>query len=180
MPGRQAHGRPLIAASGSGSKSKNRRSKAKSNSKAMNAYAAAQAEVGDQQKRTPRNRQLDADLDDGTPRGKHARDGEDDGDDDDDEAPPRKMHRGSRRDEEDDVEYGSDGSGNSWRVGVVNEEDDSEIDSDEAFGESDEERFQNFKFPGSRKKEKQAEEVSCAQAGLEKQPSTWLILDVGR
>ncbi|KAI3333879.1 Utp14 protein-domain-containing protein [Ustulina deusta] len=158
MPGRQAHGRPLIAASGSGSKSKNRRSKAKSNSKAMNAYAAAQAEVGDQQKRTPRNRQLDADLDDGTPRGKHARDGEDDGDDDDDEAPPRKMHRGSRRDEEDDVEYGSDGSGNSWRVGVVNEEDDSEIDSDEAFGESDEERFQNFKFPGSGKKEKQAEE----------------------
>lgn len=180
MPGRQAHGRPLIAASSGGSKSKNRRSKAKSNSKAMNAYAAAQAEVGDQQKRTPRNRQLDADLDDGTPRGKHARDGEDDGDDDDDEAPPRKMHRGSRRDEEDDVEYGSDGSGNSWRVGVVNEEDDSEIDSDEAFGESDEERFQNFKFPGSRKKEKQAEEVSCAQAGLEKQPSTWLILDVGR
>ncbi|KAJ2996993.1 hypothetical protein NUW58_g787 [Xylaria curta] len=80
MPGRQAHGRPLIAADGGG-KGKNKRSKAKASSKAMNAYAAAQAEVGEQQKRTPRFRQLDADLDDGEPR-KHARDDEDDEDDD--------------------------------------------------------------------------------------------------
>ncbi|KAI3320234.1 Utp14-domain-containing protein [Xylariaceae sp. AK1471] len=162
MPGRQAHGRPLIAAKDSGGKGKNKRSKAKASSKALNAYAAAQAEVGEQQKRTQRNRQLDADLNDGAPRGKHARNDEedDDEDDDEDEAPPRKMRRGE--DEDQDVEYGSDSSGNSWRVGVVDDDDDSEIDSDEAFGESDEERFEDFKFPGSKKngknKKKQVEE----------------------
>ncbi|KAI1823821.1 Utp14 protein-domain-containing protein [Xylaria intraflava] len=154
MPGRQAHGRPLIAAGGGGGKGKNRRSKAKSNSKALNAYAAAQAEVGEQQKRTPRNRQLDADLNDGVPRGKHARDDEDDGDSDDgDGARPRKMRRRAQRDGDEDanVEYGSDSSGNSWRVGVIDEDDDSEIDSDEAFGESDEERFEDFRFTGGKK-----------------------------
>ncbi|KAI2633478.1 Utp14 protein-domain-containing protein [Xylaria nigripes] len=163
MPGRQAHGRPLIAANGGG-KGKNKKSKAKANSKALNAYAAAQAEVGEQQRRTPRNRQLDADLNDGAPRGKHARDEEDDDDDEDDEERPRKMRRGARRDDEENpnVEYGSDSSGNEWRVGVVDEEDDSEIDSDEAFDESDEERFEDFRFSGSKKakktKKKQLEE----------------------
>ncbi|KAI0443450.1 Utp14 protein-domain-containing protein [Xylaria telfairii] len=158
MPGRQAHGRPLIAANGGGGKGKNRRSKAKSKSRALGAYAAAQAEVGEQQKLNPRNRQLDADLDDGAPRGKHARDEDDDDDDDDeDEARPRKVRRGNR-DEDDNVEYGSDSSGNSWRVNAVDPDDDSEIDSDEAFGESDEERFANFKFPGGKKKKKQVEE----------------------
>ncbi|KAI0459229.1 Utp14 protein-domain-containing protein [Xylaria acuta] len=161
MPGRQAHGRPLIAANGGGGKGKNKRSKAKSNSRALGAYATAQAEVGDQQKRTPRYRQLDADLDDGAPRGKHARD-DDDGDEDDgeDEARPRKMLRGARRDgKDDDVEYGSDSSGNSWRVNAVDSDDDSEIDSDEALGESDDERLANFKFPGgSKKRKKQTED----------------------
>ncbi|KAJ8120991.1 hypothetical protein ONZ43_g2447 [Nemania bipapillata] len=156
MPGRQAHGRPLIAANAGGGKAKNKRSKTKANSKALNAYAAAQAEVGEQQKRTPRNRQLDVDLEDDAPRGKHARDDEDDGESDGDEERPRKMRRSARRNEDENVEYGSDSSGNSWRVGVVDEDDDSEIDSDEAFGESDEERFENFKFPGSKKNKKQA------------------------
>ncbi|KAI1437125.1 Utp14-domain-containing protein [Xylaria sp. CBS 124048] len=156
MPGRQSHGRPLIAANGGGGKGKNRRSKAKANSKALNAYAAAQAEVGDQQKRTQRNRQLDADLNDGAPSGKHPRDDEDDEDSEEEGTRPRKMRRGARRDEEGDenVEYGSDSSGNSWRVGVVDEDDDSEIDSDEAFGESDEERFEDFRFSGSKKTKK--------------------------
>ncbi|KAI8631084.1 Utp14 protein-domain-containing protein [Xylariaceae sp. FL1651] len=160
MPGRQSHGRPLLAANGSG-KGKSKRSKAKANSKALNAFAAAQAEVGEQEKRTPRNRQLDVDLDDDAPRGKHARDDdEDDEDEDEDGAPPRKMRRGAQRDraEGDDVEYGSDSSGNSWRVGVVDDEDDSEIDSDEAFGESDEERFEDYTFGGSKKKRKQQAE----------------------
>jgi U3 small nucleolar RNA-associated protein 14 len=161
MPGRQSHGRPLIAAGGGGGKDKNRKSKSKSTSKAMNAYAAAQAEVGEQQKRTPRNRQLDADLNDGATHGKHGRDdGDDDEDDDEDEAPPRKMRRGD--DKDGDVEYGSDSSGNSWRMGAVDEDDDSEIDSDEAFGESDDERYEGYKFPGSKNKKKHAKKVSRA------------------
>ncbi|KAI1758074.1 Utp14 protein-domain-containing protein [Xylaria castorea] len=161
MPGRQAHGRPLIAANGDGGRAKNKRSKARANVRALGAYAAAQAEVGEQQKRTPRYRQLDADLDDGAPRGKHARDDDDDDEDEDeDEVRPRKMHRGARRDgeEDDNVEYGSDSSGNEWRVNAVDPDDDSEIDSDEALGASDEERFENFKFPTSKKKKKRAEE----------------------
>ncbi|KAI0155163.1 Utp14-domain-containing protein [Xylariaceae sp. FL1272] len=153
MPGRQSHGRPLLRANGGGGKSKNKPSKSRSNKKALNAFAAAQAEFGDQEKRTPRNRQLDADLNDGAPRGKHARDDDDDDDDGEDEAPPRKMRRGA--DDDDDVEYGSDSSGNSWRVGAVDEDDDSEIDSDEAFGESDNERFEDYRFRGSKKKRKE-------------------------
>ncbi|KAI1259481.1 Utp14-domain-containing protein [Xylariaceae sp. FL1019] len=152
MPGRQSHGRPLLKANSGGGKNKNKSSKSRSNKKAINAFAAAQAEFGDQEKRTPRYRQLDADLDDGAPRGKHARDDDDD-DDDEDEAPPRKMRRGA--DEEDDIEYGSDSSGNSWRVGPVDKDDDSEIDSDEAFGESDNERFEDYRFRGSKKKRKE-------------------------
>lgn len=171
MPGRQAHGRPLIAADGGGGKAKNKRSKARANGKALNAYAAAQAEVGEQQKQTPRYRQLDADLDDDdAPRGKHARGGHDDQDSDEEEGRPRKLRR--RQDEDDNVEYGSDGSGNSWRVGVVDEEDDEEIDSDEAFGESDEERFAHFKFPGNKKKKKQAK-VSWAQTNCGKEVLGW-------
>ncbi|TGJ88592.1 hypothetical protein E0Z10_g228 [Xylaria hypoxylon] len=163
MPGRQSHGRPLIAANGGANKVKNKRSKTKATSKAMNAYAAAQAEVGDQQKLTQRYRQLDADLNDGTPRGKHARDDDDDEDDEEDDAPPRKLRRGAQRDGEDDVEYGSDSSGNSWRVNPVNDEDDEEIDSDEAFGESDEERFENFKFPEGKKKKKKTKKKQAEE-----------------
>ncbi|KAI1325028.1 Utp14-domain-containing protein [Xylariaceae sp. FL0255] len=155
MPGRQSHGRPLLASHGGSGKGKNKRSKSRANSKALNAFAAAQAEVGDQQKRTPRYRQLDADLNDDAPRGKHARDEDDDDEDDEeDEAPPKKMRRNARDEEDDDVEYGSDSSGNSWRIGVVDDDDDSEIDSDEAFGESDDERFEDYRFRGSKQKKK--------------------------
>ena len=47
------------------------------------------------------------------------------------------------------VEFGSDSDGNEWVVGRVNSDDDSELDSDEAMGESDEDRFQGFTFGGS-------------------------------
>ena len=47
------------------------------------------------------------------------------------------------------AEEGSDGEGNRWVIGRVASDDDSELDSDEAFGESDEERFAEFTFRGS-------------------------------
>ncbi|KAL7622367.1 hypothetical protein AAE478_007871 [Parahypoxylon ruwenzoriense] len=154
MPGRQAHGRPVGAASSANGKSK-KRSKTKSTKKALNAFAIASVEYADRQKRTPRNRELDVPLSGSGRGGKHARDEDDeDEDEDEDEEPPRKMRRGGAggsagRDE--DVEYGSDSSGNEWRVGV-DEDDDSEIDSDDAFGESDEEKFEDYVFRGSKKK----------------------------
>lgn len=48
-----------------------------------------------------------------------------------------------------ELEEGSDSSGNEWVVGQVDEVDDSDLDSDEAMGESDEEKFEGFAFRGS-------------------------------
>ncbi len=48
-----------------------------------------------------------------------------------------------------ELEEGSDSSGNEWVVGQVGEDDDSDLDSDEAMGESDEEKFEGFAFRGS-------------------------------
>ena len=45
-----------------------------------------------------------------------------------------------------DIEVGSDSSGNEWVVGQVDADDDSDLDSDEAMGESDLERFEGFAF----------------------------------
>lgn len=50
---------------------------------------------------------------------------------------------------EDGIEVGSDSDGNEWVVGRVNSDDDSDLDSDEAMGESDEDRFESFTFRGS-------------------------------
>ncbi|KAK6957157.1 hypothetical protein Daesc_002443 [Daldinia eschscholtzii] len=151
MPGRQAHGRPVGGGASTNSKGK-KRSKSKASKKALNAFAIASEEYADRQKRTPRNRELDVPLSGGGG-SKHARDDDDDNDEDEDEdeGPPRKVRRGADRHE--DVEYGSDSSGNEWRVGV-DEDDDSEIESDDAFGESDEERFEDYTFRGSQKKHK--------------------------
>lgn len=48
-----------------------------------------------------------------------------------------------------EVEGGSDSEGNTWVLGQVNSDDDSDLDSDEAMGESDEDRFERFTFRGS-------------------------------
>lgn len=44
---------------------------------------------------------------------------------------------------------GSDGEGHEWKIGEVDSDNDSELDSDEAMGSSDEERFEGFTFRGS-------------------------------
>ena len=51
-----------------------------------------------------------------------------------------------------EVEGGSDSEGNEWMLGHVDADDDSDLDSDEAMGESDEERFEGFTFRGSSRK----------------------------
>ncbi|KAK3707937.1 hypothetical protein LTR37_011789 [Vermiconidia calcicola] len=59
---------------------------------------------------------------------------------------PKKKSRGV----DEDVEEGSDSEGNEWTLGGMREgESDSDLDSDEAFGESDEEKFEGFTFRGS-------------------------------
>lgn len=64
--------------------------------------------------------------------------------------------RGSKRrrieghDEASDIEQGSDSDGNAWQLGTVDSEADSDLDSSEAMDESDEERFADFVFRGSK------------------------------
>ncbi|KAL9091672.1 MAG: hypothetical protein Q9165_004748 [Trypethelium subeluteriae] len=50
-----------------------------------------------------------------------------------------------------DADFGSDSEGNEWQMGNVDVDDDSDLDSNEAFGDSDEERFEDFSFRGSSK-----------------------------
>ncbi|KAI9806030.1 MAG: hypothetical protein M1833_004437 [Piccolia ochrophora] len=53
-----------------------------------------------------------------------------------------------------DEDEGGDSEGNEWRLGFVDSNDDSDIDSDQAMGASDEERFEGFAFRGSSSKAK--------------------------
>ncbi|KAI4129136.1 MAG: hypothetical protein LQ338_002371 [Usnochroma carphineum] len=58
----------------------------------------------------------------------------------------RKTNRGSAQGKE--VDYGSDSEGNRWMLGGVASDEDSSIDSDEAMGASDEEKYADFVFRG--------------------------------
>lgn len=48
-----------------------------------------------------------------------------------------------------EVEVGSDSDGNHWVIGQVDSNDDSDLDSNEAMGESDEEKYEGYKFRSS-------------------------------
>jgi U3 small nucleolar RNA-associated protein 14 len=70
-------------------------------------------------------------------------------DNDDSDGPDNKRRRtgdGSFDLSEND---GSDGEGHRWKLGKVDSDNDSELDSDEAMGSSDEEKFEGFSFRGS-------------------------------
>ncbi|KIW14112.1 hypothetical protein PV08_06893 [Exophiala spinifera] len=60
-----------------------------------------------------------------------------------------KRRKVATNDEDESVDEGSDLEGNRWHVGVDDDEEDSDIDSEDAFGASDEERFADFSFRGS-------------------------------
>lgn len=148
MAGRQSHGRAItskpVGKNAKKSKGQNHRTRA------LDAYELASKEVPNAQKKAPRHRNPDIDVA-AIKRGLGA-----DGDDDADDQGPRRKKARQAMDEEDDesdVEYGSDDEGNKWTMGgPVGDDEDSEIDSDEAFGESDEENFEGFAFGGSKSK----------------------------
>ncbi|KAM5438550.1 hypothetical protein MferCBS31731_004841 [Microsporum ferrugineum] len=85
----------------------------------------------------------------------------DDGDDDEDTGRSKRPRRGQDQDESEDG--GSDSDGNEWRIGTVDSDNDSDIDSDEAMGESDEERFEGFTFRGSSTMQKKGKKAVQAQ-----------------
>ncbi|PGG99184.1 U3 small nucleolar RNA-associated protein 14 [Blastomyces parvus] len=75
--------------------------------------------------------------------------------DDEEESHDQPSKRRRTGDDDEDSEsndnYGSDSEGNEWQLGRVDSDDDSEIDSDEAMGESDEENFDGRKVGGNSK-----------------------------
>lgn len=147
MP-RQAHGRPLQSGKAVGAAkkrpAKNRR---------LNALEIAEREIPDHTKiRQHRLGVVDDDSDE-----PHSR-----ADVDERSSKRRKV---DTTQEDDSAEEGSDLEGNRWHVGVEDEDEDSDIDSDEAFGESDDERFADFAFGGSNSaanKHKKPARVSAA------------------
>ncbi|EGX90900.1 small nucleolar ribonucleoprotein complex subunit Utp14 [Cordyceps militaris CM01] len=155
MPGRQSHGRSLLAAP----KTKNiNRSKARSQKSVLNALNTAAEQYPTRIKKTPRVRELDAEVE-----RKHGREeGEDDEDEDEDDEPSRKKaKRPAARGQNADAEYGSDSDGNEWQLGGMGKDDeDSEIESDDAFGDSDNEKFEEYQFRGSKSKRKPADDDS--------------------
>ena len=132
MP-RQAHGRSLLE---NGPAKTRKRKSAKL--RGLNALETAERQFPDQIK-TPRHRLGEAEDDDDEQNTR--------GDAGERSAKRRKVD--NAMDEADSADEGSDPDGNPWHVGVEEDDDDSEIDSDEAFGESDEERFADFTFRGS-------------------------------
>lgn len=159
MPGRQAHGRSLLGGSKPAPKP-NKKSKQKVRARALDAFGIASEQYPTKEKRTPRFRDIDGEVGQKHRRDEAGDDEEDEDEDDEDDQPRRKKVKassGPARDAGDSDEFGSDSEGNEWRYGV-GEDDDSEIDSDDAFGESDQETAQGFSFSGSKKKAKKQQQ----------------------
>lgn len=136
-PGRQSRANTAAA-------SKPKSARQKSQKRTLDAFSIAGHDLP-QKSRIARHR-LGETVNDG-PRQKRRRVDEDDGEDEEEEHSSKRRH-GSNQDE--DVEEGSDSDGNEWRMGGhISDDSDSSLDSDEAFGESDEEKFEGFTFRGS-------------------------------
>ncbi|KAK0846901.1 hypothetical protein LTR02_014393 [Friedmanniomyces endolithicus] len=125
--------------------------KNKSRKRNLDAYSIAGHQI--KTTRTVAPHRLGESLDD-EPRQKRRRTGSEDEDaSEDDSAPRRKLPKSNGRglgEDEDGVEEGEDSEGNEWRLGGLKEDDDdSDLDSDEAFGESDDDKFEGFTFRGS-------------------------------
>ena len=146
MPGRQSHGAPAP---------KKASARANSKKRSLDAFSIASHQNPDRIK--VRQNRLGA-SEGGNRPNKRRRNAEEDGDEDEeeDEQVSAKKRKGpiKGRFDELDVDEGSDSEGNEWKMGHVGSEDDSDIDSDEAFGESDEEKFDGYAFSGSTENKK--------------------------
>jgi U3 small nucleolar RNA-associated protein 14 len=71
------------------------------------------------------------------------------GDDENGERASKRRKTKPTEEDEDGENSGSDSDGNKWHVGIDGSDEDSDLDSDNALGESDEERFEGFTFRGS-------------------------------
>lgn len=138
------------------------KSRSKSRSKALDAFALAEEAVGPEKTKGVRTRDLEPSPEPQA-RNKRSRgdddEDEDEDEEDEDEENDTRMKKRARRAAEDgeefddpDMEMEEDSEGNEWHVGVGGDDEDSEIDSDDAFGEEDEAEFEEFAFRGSKSK----------------------------
>ena len=153
MPGRQSHG-PLVAGKSKISKSHNNHRR---KNRSLNAFAIAEKQLPSS---SGISRARLSELDQRTPKRQRTHDRSDDEDTHGNDRP-----RKSRRRDDGNIEINSDSEGNEWKSGEVGSEDDSDIDSDEAMGESDEERFEGFAFRGSSSGEGNRKTKRVAAAG---------------
>lgn len=137
MPGRQSTTAPSLK------KPKPKRQKAK---RSLNALAIAE------QRNPTRSKIRQSRLGKSEPEPTKRKRQEDDGDDEhaDGEGNGKRWKAGDKDRYGNEIEHGSDSSGNEWVVGQVNSDDDSDLESDEAMGASDEDRFEGFGFRGSK------------------------------
>jgi U3 small nucleolar RNA-associated protein 14 len=148
MGGRQAHG---------GKPTKAPKARTKKN-RAMNAFAIASQQHPEKIK-VKYHRLGESEGGNRPTKRARTRDSDDDEEDEEEESHKKKRKAPSKkgRFDELDLEEGSDSEGNEWKMGQVDSDDDSDLDSDEAFGESDEEKFEGFAFSGSTEKSKKVQ-----------------------
>ena len=156
MPGRQSHG----VAPSQGFSTKSKKSKSRANSKIQKRALDAFSIASHQNPENVKIRKSRLGASEGKKRpGKRPRkeeisdEGEnDDADEEQSSAKRQKKGPAKGRFDELDFDAGSDSEGNEWKLGAVDSNDDSDLDSDAAFGESDEEKFEGFAFSGGSEK----------------------------
>jgi U3 small nucleolar RNA-associated protein 14 len=158
MGGRQAHGNMP---------SKAPKAKTKKN-RALNAFAIA-AQENPERMKVKRHRLGDLEgADRPKKRGRAEEDGEEEEEDDESQKKKRKAAPKGRFDEL-DIDEGSDSEGNEWKMGQVDSDDDSDLDSDDAFGESDEEKYEGFTFSGNTQKSKKPAKKRAGNMNLDEE-----------
>ncbi|CZR56961.1 related to large nucleolar U3 ribonucleoprotein [Phialocephala subalpina] len=138
MPGRQSHGRPPT---------KKPKVQNKSKKRAIDAFSIASHENPDRLK--VKQHRLGAQEGGNRPNKRRRNEEDEDDGEEAEESKSKKPRKKKGRFDELDVDEGSDSEGHEWKLGQVDSDDDSDLDSDEAFGESDEERFEGYAFSGS-------------------------------
>lgn len=143
MPGRQSHGGPA---------SKKPKGRVNNKKRSINAFAIA-AQQNPEILKISQHR-LGNIEGDNRPAKRMRTEGNADDEENPSSAKSQRKNAAKGRFDELGIDAGSDSEGNEWRMGHVDSEDDSDLDSDEAFGDSDEERFEGFTFLGSSKQPK--------------------------
>ncbi|KAK3639289.1 hypothetical protein LTR22_017490 [Elasticomyces elasticus] len=143
---------PRIARSSVAATAPNKSAKNKSRKRNLDAYSIAAHSIKPSRRDgVPKHRLGEVEDSGPSTKRRRADDDDDDGDVNEEDVPKKKVKgSGTMGEDGDGVEEGEDSEGNEWTMGGLREgESESDLDSDEAFGSSDEEKFEGFTFRGS-------------------------------